>query len=75
MSTTLTRLQPQMRVLYRGAPHRVVRVSESEAVIEAEARQLRTITPQTGPNAGKQIQISSAPKQHRISPNSELPIL
>lgn len=72
---TLTRLQPAMRVLYNGAPHRVLRVSEAEAVIEAEARELRTITPQTGPNAGKTIQIQAASKHHRISPNSELPIL
>ena len=72
---SITILQPGMRVLYEGEPHRVLVVNDSGAVVEAEARQLRTITPQTGPAAGQQVNIWAAPKRHHISANSELPIL
>ena len=74
-TTTLTRLQPGMRVRYEGGPHRVVMVNDCRALLERERRVVRVITPATGPNAGKEIRITTTGQRHSISPNSELPIL
>ncbi len=57
-------------VEYAGQPCRVVRVSESAAVVEV-IQPKRTITPRFG----KPVTIQPAPKRDRISPNSEIPIL
>ena len=57
-------------VEYAGQPCRVVRVSESAAVVEV-IQKPRTITPRFG----KPVTIQPAPKRDRISPNSEIPIL
>jgi len=57
-------------VEYCGQPCRVIRVSESSAVIMV-ARPARTITPRFG----KPVTIQPAPKLERISPNAEIPIL
>jgi len=70
-----TLLQLGMRVLFDGRPHVVVMVNECRAKLVPEQKQLRTITPKTGPNAGKTIQIAAIGDGHNISPNSELPRL
>ena len=57
-------------VEYAGQPCRVVRVSESAAVVEV-IQKPRTITPRFG----KPVTIQPAPKRERISANSEIPIL
>ena len=57
-------------VQYAGQPCRVVRVSESAAVVEV-IQKPRTITPRFG----KPVTIQPAPKRERISANSEIPIL
>lgn len=72
---TLTVLQPGMLVLFEGAPHRVVMVNESRALIECERRVTRVIRPETGPHAGQEVRITSTGQRHSISPNSELPTL
>jgi len=63
-------LRPGDLVEYAGQPCRVIRVSESSAVV-AVIQKPRTITPRFG----KPVTIQPAPKLERISPNSELPIL
>lgn len=72
---SLARLQPNMRVLFQGEPHRVVMVNECRARIVAERRLSRTIIPTTGANAGKPRTILEQPEGHNISPNAELEIL
>ena len=57
-------------VEYAGQHCRVVRVSESAAVVEVMQKP-RTITPRFG----KPVTIQPSPKLERISPNSEIPIL
>ncbi len=57
-------------VQYAGQPCRVVRVSESAAVVEV-IQKPRTIQPRFG----KPVTIQPAPKRQRISANSEIPIL
>jgi hypothetical protein len=57
-------------VRYAGQDCRVIRVTESAAVV-AVIQKPRTITPRFG----KPVTIQPAPKLERISPNSELPIL
>ncbi len=57
-------------VQYAGQPCRVVRVSESAAVVEV-IQKPRTIQPRFG----KPVTIQPAPKRERISANSEIPIL
>jgi hypothetical protein len=57
-------------VQYAGQPCRVVRVSESAALVEV-IQKPRTITPRFG----KPVTIQPRPKLERISPNSEIPIL
>ena len=57
-------------VEYAGQPCRVLRVTESAAVV-AVVRKPRTITPRFG----KPVTIQPAPKHAWISPNSEIPIL
>ena len=57
-------------VEYAGQPCRVIRVTESSAVIMV-ARPARTITPRFG----KPVTIQPSPKLERISPQSEIPIL
>ena len=57
-------------VEYAGQPCRVVRVSDSAAVI-AVVQKPRTITPRFG----KPVTIQPKPKHAWISPNSEIPIL
>ena len=57
-------------VEYAGQPCRVVRVSESAAVV-AVIQKPRTITPRFG----KPVTIQPKLKLERISPNSEIPIL
>jgi hypothetical protein len=57
-------------VRYAGQNCRVVRVTESAAVV-AVVQKPRTITPRFG----KPVTIQPAPKLERISPNSEIPIL
>ena len=57
-------------VEYAGQPCRVIRVNESNAIVEV-IQKPRTITPRFG----KPVTIQPKPKLDRISPNSELPIL
>ena len=57
-------------VEYAGQPCRVIRVSESAAVV-AVIQKPRTITPRFG----KPVRIQPRPKLERISANSEIPIL
>ena len=57
-------------VEYAGQPCRVIRVSESAALV-AVIQKPRTITPRFG----KPVTIQPAPKLERISPQSEIPIL
>lgn len=57
-------------VEYAGQPCRVIRVSESAALV-AVIQKPRTITPRFG----KPVTIQPSPKLERISPNSEIPIL
>jgi len=57
-------------VQYAGQPCRVIRVSESAAVV-AVAQKPRTITPR----CGQPVTIQPRPKLERISPNAEIPIL
>ena len=57
-------------VEYAGQPCRVIRVSESAAVVAVVQKQ-RTITPRFG----KPVTIQPKPKHAWISPNSEIPIL
>jgi hypothetical protein len=55
---------------YAGQPCRVIKVSESAAVVEV-IQKPRTITPRFG----KPVTFRPRPKLERISPNSEIPIL
>ena len=57
-------------VEYAGQPCRVIRVSESAALV-AVIQKPRTITPRFG----KPVTIQPSPKLERSSPNSEVPIL
>jgi len=57
-------------VEYAGQPCRVVRVTESAAVV-AVTQKARIITPRFG----KPVTIQPSPKLERISPQSEIPIL
>ena len=57
-------------VEYAGQPCRVLRVTESAAVV-AVIQTPRTIKPRFG----KPVTIQPAPKHAWISPNSEIPIL
>jgi hypothetical protein len=57
-------------VRYAGQSCRVVRVTESAAVV-AVVQKPRTITPRFG----KPVTIQPSPKLERISPNSEIQIL
>jgi hypothetical protein len=57
-------------VEYAGQPCRVIRVSESAAVVEV-IQKPRTITPRFG----QPVTIQPAPKRERISAQSEIPIL
>jgi hypothetical protein len=57
-------------VAYAGQPCRVVRVTESAAVV-AVAQKPRTITPRFG----QPVTIQPRPKLERISAQSEIPIL
>jgi hypothetical protein len=57
-------------VEYAGQPCRVIRVTESAAVV-AVVQKPRTITPRFG----KPVTIQPAPKLERISATSALPIL
>jgi hypothetical protein len=57
-------------VRYAGQNCRVVRVTESAAVV-AVVQKPRTITPRFS----KPVTIQPSPKLERISPNSEIPIL
>ena len=57
-------------VEYAGQPCRVIRVSESAAVV-AVVQKPRTITPRFG----KPVTIQPAPKLERISATSALPVL
>jgi hypothetical protein len=57
-------------VQYAGQPCRVVRVTESAAVV-AVIQKPRTITPRFG----QPVTIQPSPKLDRISPQSEIPIL
>ena len=57
-------------VEYAGQPCRVIRVSDSAALV-AVIQKPRTITPRFG----KPVTIQPRPKLERISPNSEIPIL
>ena len=57
-------------VRYAGQDCRVVRVTESAAVV-AVVQKPRTITPRFG----APVTIQPSPKLERISPNSEIPIL
>ena len=57
-------------VQYAGQPCRVIKVSESDALV-AVIQKPRTITPRFG----KPVTIQPRPKLERISPNSEIPIL
>ena len=57
-------------VEYAGKPCRVIRVTESAAVV-AVVQKPRTITPRFG----KPVTIQPAPKLERISAAAELPIL
>ena len=57
-------------VQYAGKPCRVIRVTESAAVV-AVVQKPRTITPRFG----KPVTIQPAPKLERISATSALPIL
>ena len=69
MTNTYT-LRPGDMVEYAGKPCRVLRVSESAAVVEV-IQPKRTITPRFG----KPVTIQPKPKLERISPQSEIPIL
>jgi hypothetical protein len=57
-------------VEYAGQPCRVIRVTESAAVV-AVVQKPRTITPRFG----KPVTIQPAPKLERISATSALPLL
>jgi hypothetical protein len=57
-------------VEYAGKPCRVIRVTESAAVV-AVVQKPRTITPRFG----KPVTIQPAPKLERISATSALPLL
>ena len=57
-------------VEYAGQPCRVIRVTESAALV-AVIQKPRTITPRFG----KPVTIQPKPKLERISANSEIPIL
>ena len=57
-------------VEYAGKPCRVIRVTESAAVVEV-VQKPRTITPRFG----KPVTFQPAPKLDRISPQSEIRIL
>jgi hypothetical protein len=57
-------------VQYAGQPCRIVRVTESAAVV-AVIQKPRTITPRFG----APVTIQPSPKLDRISPNAEIPIL
>jgi hypothetical protein len=57
-------------IRYAGQNCRVIRVTESSAVVEV-VQKPRTITPRFG----KPVTIQPAPKLERISPNAEIPIL
>ena len=68
--TNIYTLRPGDIVQYAGQPCRVLRVSESAAVV-AVVRKPRTITPRFG----EPVTVQPAPKLERISPNSEIEIL
>ena len=68
--TFIFRLQPGDIIKFENQPCRVVRVSESAAVI-AIRRPARSFTTL----AGKTVQFQPKPRTAYISPNSEVPIL
>jgi len=68
--TNLFTLRAGDVVRYAGQNCRVVRVTESAAVV-AVVQKPRTIVPRFG----KPVTIQPSPKLERISPNSEIPIL
>jgi len=68
--TTLYHLRAGDLIEYAGQRCRVLRVSDSAAVVEV-AQPPRTITPRFS----KPVTIQPKPKLERISPNSEIPIL
>jgi hypothetical protein len=68
--TNLFTLRAGDVVRYAGQDCRVVRVTESAAVV-AVVQKPRTIVPRFG----KPVTIQPSPKLERISPNSEIPIL
>jgi hypothetical protein len=70
MITNLYTLRAGDVVEYAGQPCRVIRVTESAAVV-AVIQKPRTITPRFG----KPVTIQPSPKHAWISPNSEIPIL
>ncbi len=70
MTTHIFRLQPGDIIKFDGEPCRVVRVSESAAVIAIRqpARSFTTL-------GGKHVQFQPKPRTAHISPNSEVEIL
>ena len=70
MSTHIFRLQPGDIIKFDGEPCRVVRVSESAAVIAIRrpAREFTTLF-------GKTVHFQPKPRTAYISPNSEVEIL
>jgi len=68
--THIFRLQPGDIIKFEGEPCRVVRVSESAAVIAIRkpARSFTTL-------GGKQVHFQPKPRTAYISPNSEVEIL
>jgi len=70
MSTHIFRLRAGDIIKFDGEPCRVVRVSESAAIIAIRkpAREFTTL-------AGKKVKFQPKPRTAYISPNSEFPIL
>jgi hypothetical protein len=70
MHTHIFRLQPGDIIKFDGEPCRVVRVSESAAIIAVRtpARSFTTLS-------GKRVQFQPKPRTAHISPNSEVEIL
>jgi len=75
MNETLSRLQPGHVLAFDGTEYVVAMVNDSRALCIPITKVKRTVTPSTGANAGKSIQIESTGAPISISPNSLCPIL
>lgn len=75
MNDTLSRLQPGHVIALDAVEYVVAMVNDSRALCYPITKVKRTVTPSTGVNAGKQIEIEATGAPISISPNSLCPIL